>query len=217
MNASRLIPVAWIAGLVMAIAIPALAKGVDAVTLSGGGEEVFFAGSGEPNTNTKLSNLADGAHFFEALWEDEPQVTRPAGDLGPRVTAEWRFPTSATEATIIVQYLYPAAEAGPVGHIPGGQELYQEVNQDNWFPLAPDIVEDLAAIGFDVAAVGLESAAVTDPAPPKAAPPTATAAREATPSRPSASTIPWLMAVGLAMGAVLALSGIIRRRIQRTA
>ncbi len=217
MNARRLIAVAWIVGLVMAIAIPALAKGVDAVTLSGGGEEVFFAGSGEPNTNTKLSNLADGAHFFEGLWADEPQATRPAGELGPRITAEWHFPGGLSEGVIIVQYLYPAAEAGPVGHIPGGQEHYQEVNQDNWFPLAPDIVEDLAAVGFDVTAVGLESAAVTDSAPPKAAAPTATAAREATPSLPSASTIPWLMAVGLATGAVFALLGIMRRRIQRRA
>ena len=59
------------------MSIPAFAKGVYQVTLTGGGQEVTFNGSGEPNTNTILSNLSGSARFFDGLWTDDhliPQI-----------------------------------------------------------------------------------------------------------------------------------------------
>ncbi len=116
MKVRRVFVVGWVAGLVLALAVPAQAKGVSGVTLTGGGEEITFEGSGEPNTNTKLSNLAGSARLFQGLESDRPPTMAPSGDLALPITARWRFPTSATEATIVVQYLYLDAPDGPIGH-----------------------------------------------------------------------------------------------------
>ena len=198
MKARRVVTIVWAVGLILAIAAPAGAKGVDAVTLSGGGIEVTFVGFGEPNTNTKLAKLAESARFYEALWADAPESNSPTGDLGPRITAEWRFPVGAptmiVQYPVIIQYLYLDAEGGPVGHIPGGQELYGDVYPESWFLLAPEIAEHLAAVGFDVTT--LDSTATSDTISPGA--------------------LPWLFAFVVAVGAALAFSGIMgRRRIRR--
>ncbi len=152
MKVRRVVVVAWVAGLVLAVAVPAQAKGVSGVTLTGSGEEITFEGSGEPNTNTKLSNLADSARLYQGLESDRPPTVAPFGELGLPITARWRFPTSATETMTVVQYLYLDAQDGPIGHIPGDQELWGEIYPDAWVRLGPDIADDLAAVGFDIAA-----------------------------------------------------------------
>ena len=200
MKARRVAAIVWVVGLILAIAAPAGAKGVDAVTLSGGGIEVTFVGSGEPNTNTKLAQLAESVRFYEALWADGPESIAPAGDLGPRITAQWRFPvgpgapTMIVQYPVIIQYLYLDAEGGPVGHIPGGQALYGDVYPESWFPLAPEIADHLAAVGFDVTT--LDFTATSDTNPPGA--------------------LPWFFAFVVGVGAALTFSGIMgRRRIRR--
>ncbi len=227
MKVRRVFVVGWVAGLVLALAVPAQAKGVSGVTLTGGGEEITFEGSEEPNTNTKLSNLAGSARLFQGLESDRPPTMAPSGDLGLPITARWRFPTSATEVTIVVQYLYLDAVAGPIGHIPGGQELWGEIYPDAWVPLGSDIVDDLAAVGFGVDAAPSAMAAEAIEQPMTVLP-TATAIREATVGLPVGSTpmsgasesAPLrlvILGAVITAGAAIAITGIMRRRLQRVA
>ena len=226
MKIRRVVVVGWVAGLVLALAVPAQAKGVSGVTLTGGGEEITFEGSGEPNTNTRLSNLADSARLFQGLESDRRPTVAPSGDLGSPITARWRFPTSATEVTTVVQYLYLDAQDGPIGHIPGGQELWGEIYPDAWVPLGPSIADDLAAVGFGVDPATSELAAEAIE-PPMTVLVTATAIREAAvrlpagsaPISASASALPRLVILGavVATGAAISISGIMRRRLQRVA
>jgi hypothetical protein len=130
-----------------------VAKGVDGVTLSSGDQTVTLgAPNGREVTDGTLkggdfTRLIDSTRFFDGFWPQGSIGTMPSGQLGPQVTAEWNFPVP--EPTVIVQYLYPFAEGGPVGHIPGGQEYADSISADSWFPLAHDIVEALEAVGFD--------------------------------------------------------------------
>lgn len=227
MKVRRVVVVGWVVGLVLAFAVSAQAKGVSGVTLTGGGEEITFEGSGEPNTNTKLSNLAGSARLFQGLESDRRSTVAPSGDLESPITVRWRFPTSATEVTIVVQYLYLDAQDGPIGYIPGGQELWGATYPDAWAPLGPDIADDLAAIGFGVGAATLALAAEAIE-PPMTVLATATAIREATVGLPvgsaptsgaSESAPPRLVILGavITAGAAISISGIIRRRLQRVA
>ncbi len=227
MNTRRVVVVGWVVGLVLALAVPAQAKGVSGVTLTWAGEEITFEGSGEPNSNTKLSNLADSARLYEGLASDRPPTLVPAGDLGSPITAGWRFPTSATETTIVVQYLYLDAQDGAIGHIPGGQELWGEIYPDAWVLLGPDIADDLAAVGFEIATTDPKIPARTIE-PPMTVLPTLTAIREAPvtlgagsaaiPGESESALIPVvILGAVTATGAAIAISGIMRRRIQRVA
>ncbi|MCH7584570.1 MAG: hypothetical protein IH941_05355 [Acidobacteria bacterium] len=225
MYARRVVVVGWVAGLVLAMSIPAFAKGVYQVTLTGGGQEVTFNGSGEPNTNTILSNLSGSARFFDGLWTDDHLIPLPSGNLGPQIAAVWLF-IGPNDDIPVVQHLYPFAEGGPVAHIPAGQVFINDSIREAWFPLGPDIGEDLAAVGFDLDALGSRTAATVEP--PIVPLPVATAVREATSAAPvievlvttrsdtgiSAPGVLWLVA---AAGTVLALSGIMRRHIRRRA
>ncbi len=222
MNARRVVVVAWVVGLVLAMSVSAFAKAVlYQVTLTGGGQEVTFTGNGEPNTNATLSNLHRSARLFDGLWIDVPQ---PSGNLGSQITAVWLFIGPNHVEIPIVQHLYPFAEGGPVAHIPTGQVFINEPLREAWFPLGPDIGEDLAAVGFDLDALGSTAPAAVEP--PIVPFPVAAAVREATSAAPvtealattrsdtgrSAPGVLWLVA---AAGAALALSGIMRRRIRR--
>jgi hypothetical protein len=148
---------------VVLIAPAAGAKGVDGVTLSSGDQTVTL---GSPNgreatqgsrSGSEFTRFIDSSRFFDAFWQQGSTGTMPSGQLGPRVTAEWNFPVP--EPTVIVQYLYPFAEGGPVGHIPGGQEYAGSVSVDSWVPLAGDIFERLEAVGFDTTRLIAPSAA----------------------------------------------------------
>ncbi len=225
MKVRRVVVVAWVAGLVLAVAVPAIAKGVYQVILTGGGQEITFEGSGEPNDNSKLSNLAGSARFFDGLWIDDRLVAQPSGDLGPKITAVWLF-IGPKDDIPVIQYLYPFAEGGPVAHIPSGQVFIDEPIREAWFPLGSDLGEHLAAVGFDLDALGSGTTATIEP--PIAPLPVATAVREATsaasvteaPATPrseaagSAPIVLWLL---VATGTAAAISGIMRRRIQRVA
>ncbi|MEX1208267.1 MAG: hypothetical protein WEE36_06620 [Acidimicrobiia bacterium] len=144
---------------IVLIAPAAGAKGVDGVTLSSGDQTVtlgapngreFTASSGAQTATLyggEFPRFLDSSRFFDGFWPQGSIGTMPSGPLGPRVIAEWNFPVP--EPTVILQYLYPFAEGGPVGHIPGGQEYAGSISADSWFPLADDIVEQLEAVGFD--------------------------------------------------------------------
>ena len=227
MNARRVVVVGWVVGLVLALAVPAFAKGTYQVTLTGGGQEVTIEGSGEPSTNTKLSNLADSARLFEGLWTDDRlvPVPQPSGNLGPQITAVWLF-IGPSDDIPVVQHLYPFAEGGPVAHILSGQVFIDEVIWEAWLPLDSDIGADLAAVGFDLDALGSKTPTTVEPVVAPLL--MATAVREATSaasvtgalvttrsgSGGSAAGVLWLVAVA---GTAISISGIMRRRIRRVA
>ncbi len=221
----RLSIAAWVVGLVLAMAVPAFAKGVHQVILTGGGQEVVFAGSGEPNTNTVLSDLAGSTKLFDGLWANGDRIPRPTGDLGPQITAVWLFIGPAGDIPI-VQYLYPFAAGGPVGQIPGGQVFLDDTVDEAWLTLADDFAVNLTAAGFDLAMLEPTAEAVAAVATPPA--PGVTATREATPeakaeTAPSETDSGWPALWPLALLAALAgstlvvRSGIIGRRIRRVA
>ena len=202
MKTRRLVSVGSVLVFVMAIAFPALAKGAHEVSLSSDGQRVVFSGDGEPNTNTTLSNFAESVHLFDSLWVDGERLAEPIGDLGPEITAEWMFLGPIGDIPI-VQYLYPFAEGGPVGHIPAGQMLWDEAVEEAWFPIADDPTAAFASVGFDLT--------LLDPATIKA---------DETTSLPQPAWSPlWLFGLVVAMGAgaLGARSGIMRRRNQRMA
>ena len=123
----------------------------------------------------------------------------------------------------IVQYLYPFAEGGPVGHIPGGQAFFDDPVEEAWFPAADDLTDDFAAVGFDLTL--LNPTAETAAAPTNIAP-AAVVVGDVTPvaqpaEAPSTTDSEWspLWALGLigavVVGVLVARSGIMRRRNQR--
>lgn len=154
---------------VVLVAPAAGAKGVDGVTLSSGdqtltlgmanGRELTAPSGAQTATpyGGEFPRFLDSTRFFDGFWPQGSIGTMPSGQLGPRVIAEWNFPVP--EPTIIVQYIYPFAEGGPVGHIPGGQEYAGSISADSWFTLADDIVEQLEAVGFDTTRLVAPSAA----------------------------------------------------------
>ncbi|MFQ5553862.1 MAG: hypothetical protein ACE5GC_00665 [Acidimicrobiia bacterium] len=223
--------------LVVTTAGPAAAKGAYEVTLTGGGQDVTYTGNGELHTNTTLSNFAASVELYGGLWEEGKRIAAPQGDLGPRITAAWMFIGPAGDVPV-VQYLYPFAAGGPVSHIPGGQHLFDDVVVDAWFPIADDVVADLASLGFDATALGSGPAgpapARVDTAPPAALEPAVEdAARPSVPApavveavspvaggdaSPAATSSSISRVVILSVGAAVALWAIMgRRRMRRLA
>lgn len=131
------------------VAAPALAKGTSGVVLSGGGQEITLEATASADSD--LAALVRATHLYDVDWWTGDRHEMPAGELGPRIVAEWDFPHPV--GSVIVQHLYPFADGGPVGHVPGGQVYFDEPIVGAWHPLRPDIVETLEAVGFDTEAL----------------------------------------------------------------
>lgn len=228
MIARRAATFAMTVALIVAIAVPATAKGAYTVTLIGGGQQTTFTGDGEPHTNTILSNFAESVVIYDGMWSEGTRIDRPAGDLGPSITAVWLFIGPARDIPI-TQHLYPFAAGGPVAHIPR-QMFINEAVDDAWFPMHDDVVNALASVGFDIKAFNpdavVEAVAPPTTVPLTTVPPTTvpvTTAPAASPAvDPSApdtdSRFPWLIAIGLIAGTGTVLSAIMgRRHIRRVA
>ena len=225
MNARRVLVVAGVVGLGLAMAVPALAKGAYQVTITGGGQEVTFAGSGEPNTNTVLSNFAASVKLYDGLWTEGERVAEPSGDLGPQITAVWLFIGPADDIPI-VQHLYPFAVGGSVGHIPAGQVFIDDPVEEAWFPLADEFVEALGAVGFDLTVIDANAEGIVAPAAQPAsvvavAPePMAVSPLDLVGPTTGTSWSPvWVLGLLAAIGggSQVARWGIMRRRLRRAA
>lgn len=112
----------------------ALAKGARSATIDGGGLpgpiQVNAGGDGFP-----LVRLAQAAGFFPAVFGQtpDPLIGRPRGELGPRFVITWLMP-GPTQASSIVQYLYPFAEAGAVTFTPADQDyLGPGTSMGGWY------------------------------------------------------------------------------------
>ena len=198
---------ALVLGVILSIAAPAFAKGVDQVTISDGNTEVTVSVS--DSENGPVDPLVGQARFFDGLWIESAGQRlpgRPDGELGDAITFAWRFPALGTEMaeSTVVQLVYLDADGGPVAYVAGGQTFYGDVTADAWFPVAPELRDTLSEMGFAVS--GAAPRVIGGDAQGKAA-------------TDDSSTWLWLAVglAGLAVIAVLVQSGALRRRTQRMA
>ena len=198
---------ALVVGVVLSIGAPALAKGVDQVTISDGDQEMTVSVS--DSENGPMDPIVEDARFFDGLWIESAGQRlpgRPSGPLGEAITLAWRFPALGTEIaeSTVVQLVYLDAAGGPVAYVAGGQTFYGDVTAESWFPVAPELRQTLTDIGFGMTA---------------AAPRITGGEAQGKAATDDSSTWLWLVVGlgGLAVIAVLVQSGALRRRTQRMA
>jgi hypothetical protein len=163
--------------VVLVLAGPAWAKGLQSATITGPGleEPIDVA---DPD-NSKLPALT-------GFWEVMPGQPAPPGlveqaptkQRGPRYRLTWRLMTDADDTIAIRQDLYPHAAGGPLVHTAAGQPIFDAATPGGWYA-APLTLRDM-----------LQSLGV----PPAGSPPA--------PAAPSSDDSPGRIAIVVAAGAV---------------
>ncbi|HEX8134344.1 MAG TPA: hypothetical protein VF880_13065 [Actinomycetes bacterium] len=219
----RVLAVAALAALLLAIPTAAQAKGATSATISGGpgglpGGPITLKGNGEPGSSTDLGMLAEGSGLYTVVFDSGTNAILPAAPtdrLGPRYTITWTFPDpEGGKDRKVVQHVYPYAAGGPVTFMPAGQPVLDMTTRGGWYQ------------GFDgfraqLIELGLHNRKPLTPATKPAAPTPAPASPQPTPAATPSSPAPaWprLAAVAaiflvLAAGAAYTL----RRRTAREA
>jgi hypothetical protein len=129
--------------LVVALAGPAQAKGIQSATITG------------PGLDEPLVAHGEGLASLTAFWEVMPgQPTPPAlmdraptEQLGPRYQITWRLMTGPDDVTAIRQDLYPYATGGPLVHTVAGQPIYGGATVGGWYEAPPALRDRLDALG----------------------------------------------------------------------
>jgi hypothetical protein len=174
--------VALALALVLALAGPAQAKGIQSATITGPGLDELLVAPG------------DGLASLTAFWEvmpgqpQPPTLTdqAPTKQLGPRYRLTWRLTTHADRTTAIHQDLYPHAEGGPLVHTAAGQPIFNAGTVGGWYQAPVALRDRLNALGV----------------PPAASDPV-----EAVDAVPSSNDSPWRAVIVLVAGAA-ALAGL---------
>jgi hypothetical protein len=191
--------------LVLALAGPARAKGIQSATISGPGldEPIQVA---QPDSS-KLPALTG---FWDVMpgQPAPPALTDEAStpQLGPRYTITWRLMTHADETTAIHQDLYLDAEGGPLVHTAAGQPIFDGGTVGGWYE-APAALRDM------LRSLGVPPASVTRAGGSSAAKPQGTTAA-------SSDGSPWpalfiAVTAGLALAGVAGATVVRRRRARR--
>jgi hypothetical protein len=220
----RILAVAVLAALLLAIPTAAQAKGATAATISGGGPgglpggPITLKGNGEPGSSTDLGMLAQGSGLDAVVFSDDPNAVlkaAPTDRLGPRYTITWTFPDpNGGKDRKVIQHVYPYAAGGPVTFMPAGQPVLDMTTRGGWYQ---------AFDGFRVQLIelGLPNRAPLTPAPKPATPTPAPATPQPAPAAAPASPAPvWprLLAVAAAFLAIAAGAAYtVRRRTAREA
>jgi hypothetical protein len=219
----RVLAVAALAALLLAIPTAAQAKGATSATISGGGPgglpggPITLKGNGEPGSSTDLGMLAEGAGVFAVLFEDGGggMAAAPTHRLGPRYTITWTFDDGTGKGRKVRQDVYPYAAGGPVTFMPPGQPVFDSTTAGGWFQGFDGLRAQLIELGLpDRQPLTPATPAAKAPSPAPATPQPAPAA---TPSSP-APAWPRLIAVAaifLALAAGTAYT--LRRRTAREA
>jgi hypothetical protein len=168
--------------VVLVLAGPAWAKGLQSATITGPGLEQPIDVA-DPD-NSKLPALT-------GFWEVMPGQPAPPGlveqaptkQRGPRYRLTWRLMTDADDTIAIRQDLYPHAVGGPLVHTAAGQPIFDAATPGGWYA-APLTLRDM-----------LQSLGV----PPAGSPPA--------PAAPSSDDSPGRIAIVVAATAVVALAG----------
>jgi hypothetical protein len=220
----RVLAVAALAALLLAIPTAAQAKGATAASISGGGPgglpggPITLKGNGEPGSSTDLGMLAQGSGLYTVVFGDDPNAVlkaAPTDRLGPRYTIAWTFPDpNGGKDRKVIQHVYPYAAGGPVTFTPAGQPVLDMTTRGGWYQ------------GFDgfrtqLIELGLPNRKPLAPATKPAAPTPAPASPQPTPAATPSSPAPaWprmaaVAAIFLALAAGTALT--VRRRSAREA
>ena len=155
-----------VSAAVVALAIPALGKGIASATITGPG---LVRPIDDPSPNmSKLPALT-------AIWEVTPghpePVTllgqAPTRQLGPAYTLTWRILTGPDKTTPIRQDVYPHAEGGPLVHTAPGQAIFGGATAGGWYRAHTGLRDMLTSLGVPPpasAAPAAKSALATPPA-----------------------------------------------------
>jgi hypothetical protein len=156
---------AAVAAVVIGLAGPASAKGIQSATITGPGIDDPIDVSPPDGDGDRLSTLTG---FWEVMpgQPSPPTFTdeAPPGRLGPRYTITWRLMTGPDETTVIRQDVYPNAEAGPMVHTAAGQPIFDTTTVGGWYA-APfglrDLLSSLGVPGADAAPAAAKSSAAS--------------------------------------------------------
>ena len=216
----RVLAVAALAALLLAIPTAAQAKGATSATISGGGPgglpggPITLKGNGEPGSSTDLGMLAEGSGLYTVVFDSGTNAILPAAPtdrLGPRYTITWTFPDpEGGKDRKVIQHVYPYAAGGPVTFIPPGQPVLDMTTRGGWY-------QGFEGFRVQLVQLGLPNRAPLTPAT-KPAPANPQPAPAASTSSPPAPAWPRLLVVAaavlaLAVGAAYTL----RRRTAREA
>ncbi len=212
----RVLAVAALAALLLAVPSAAQAKGATAATIDGGGPgglpggPITLRGEGEPGSGTDLGMLAQGSGLYTVVFGDDPGAVlkdAPTDRLGPRYTITWTFPDpNGGKDQKVRQRVYPYAAGGPVTFTPAGQPVLDMTTSGGWYQGFDGFRAQLIELGLPNRAP-LTPSTKTTPAPSPAP-----ASPEPAPATPASPPPAWprLAAVVagflvLAAGAALAL------------
>jgi hypothetical protein len=155
------------AGLVLAVALPAAAKGPVGLTVTGpGGTRVELGGDEHDAIGPALPRLITELGLWRALGSDDvgapPAFTAALPDgldaeaLGPRFRVDWSMYHGGGDIgdLLVTQFVYPDAPGGPVVFTPAGQpaDPYIPATVGGWARTTGDVTATLAALGVDLSA-----------------------------------------------------------------
>lgn len=120
------------------------AKGPLDVTISG-------PGLTSPIRLSEISanELARNSSFFRQS-ADGGTADRPAGALGPRYAATFRWNLGQREPSVLRQDLYPFADAGALSYTPPGQSVGDGRRAGGWSRAGPQLTLLLVAAGVPI-------------------------------------------------------------------
>lgn len=142
----RLAVLIALAGL-LALALPALAKGPQTATLTipGQDEPVLFL-----DQNMDGQTWSDRIRITGLWFGEQTPVEEPPENLGDPYTVRWY---QVSGAAPIIEHIYPDAEGGPLVHTPEQPGLWTD-DMDGWFQASDDAI---AQIEQFVASVGIDA------------------------------------------------------------
>jgi len=155
--------------LLIAMAVPARAKGAQRVVITGPGlsDPVVLSGD-DAGILFSRSGLDTG--IWSCLTRGGCVPHRPQGELGPRFLATYvlLFPNASGREvrSRVVQYLYPQAQPKPLAYVPAGQPYSGRRTVGGTSRFSPTFLENVT--GVDLGAV---PPPVASPAAPAVAPP----------------------------------------------
>jgi hypothetical protein len=221
----RVLVVAVLAALLLAIPTAAQAKGATSATISGGGPgglprgPITLKGNGEPGSSTDLGMLAEGSGLYTVVFDSGTNAILPAAPtdrLGPRYTITWIFPDpEGGKDRKVIQHVYPYAAGGPVTFIPAGQPVLDMTTRGGWYQGFDGFRVQLIELGLpNRAPLAPATPAAKAPSPAPANPQPAPAATAPSPA-PVWPRLAAVAAIFLALAAGTALT--LRRRSAREA
>ena len=128
------------AGLALALAAPAAAKGPDQATITGPGLDgpIVLGGDAEANTSSLFGRFVDDTGFVPGVFRQTPDPMlddKPTAMLGRRYIIVYRVPDGNGGAATVRQELYPDAVGGAVTYMRPGQRIFggDHATRGGWF------------------------------------------------------------------------------------